>query len=47
MKTVFTFGYELMQLPVTLEGFTFTLWELFIFSVLLSIAVSFLFGIFK
>lgn len=47
MKSAFTSGYEIMQLPITIEGFTFTLWQLFVFFTVLYLVVRLVFGIFK
>ena len=39
MLAVLTAAYEVMQIPITVEGFTFSYWDVFIWG-LLAIAVG-------
>lgn len=47
LASAFRTCFEIMQLPITVEGFTFTLWQLFVFLTILYLVVRLVFGIFK
>lgn len=47
MGDIFSFAYRLMQIPLTLEGVTFTLWQVFLFFAVTFISCKLVFGIFK
>lgn len=47
MQSAISSAYQIMQIPITIEGFTFTLWQLFVFSSVMFFLCKFLFGIFR
>lgn len=40
-------GYDVMQIPIPLFGYTFTFWQVFMFTVVGSAVVGLIYGIFK
>lgn len=47
MKALFDGCYKIMSIAYTVEGFTFTLWQLFMFLAVLYFMAWIVYGIFK
>lgn len=46
MKAAFSAGYQIMQLPITIEGFTFNMWQMFLFFAVMYFVIHFVFRFF-
>lgn len=42
---VFKFAYDILNIPINAYGFTFSLWSVFIFSVVAGIVLWFIFSV--
>lgn len=47
MATAFDACYSIMNIPIAIEGFTFTLWQMLIFFFVLYVLSKLLFGMFS
>lgn len=45
-QALFSFSIEIMKLPLTIMGFTFSFWDVFVWLLLASIVLTWLGGLF-